>query len=56
MMYAVYFESCGGYFTDKEFGRFDNLADAYARVDALEQAEADELAYDEGYVVVKVKE
>ena len=53
MMYVVYFESCGGYFVDEDFGKFDNAADAWAKVELLEQD--DNLAYDEGYVVVAVE-
>lgn len=56
MMYVVYFEQCGGYFVDKEFGRFDNESEAWERANALEEAEANELAYDEGYIVVGVAE
>lgn len=56
MMYVVYFESCGGYFTDVGFGRFDSEAEAWKRANALEEAEIDDLASDEGYIVVKVNE
>jgi hypothetical protein len=56
MMYVVYFESCGGYFADVDFGRFDSEAEAWERAFALEEAEADDLAYDEGYIVVGVAE
>lgn len=55
MMYVVYFAEYGAYDPNKEYGRFDNAADAWERAFAL--TEEEDLEYsDEEYTVVEIKE